>query len=221
MQQSHQSKGLLTVKPLQVSNISYSKCYILLVRPILECIGTVWSPHLQCQKHQIEKVQCSATRFVTNDFSYYSSVCHHVETPKVTITQTQKKLLKTDYVLQNTIHGLADTSITLLPLLTSTREHNQHFAIPFARTDTSSYLPPLNCGIFCLIHWLNQYWMTLINLELIYPLISSPQTNFMHIIICVLILFCELLHSIAITITIAMQLYGVIQLLALRSVFKG
>ena len=51
-----------------------SNCYTSLVRPILEYAATVWSPHLQYQKYQIEKVQCSAARFVKNDFSYHSSV---------------------------------------------------------------------------------------------------------------------------------------------------
>ena len=51
-----------------------SNCYTSLVRPILEYAATIWSPHLQYQKHQIEKVQRSAARFVTGDFSYRSSV---------------------------------------------------------------------------------------------------------------------------------------------------
>ena len=51
-----------------------SNCYTSLVRPILEYAATIWSPHLQYQKHQIEKVQHSAARFVTGDFSYRSSV---------------------------------------------------------------------------------------------------------------------------------------------------
>ena len=46
-----------------------SNCYTSLVRPILEYAAVVWSPHLQCQKNQIEKIQRSAARFVTNNFS--------------------------------------------------------------------------------------------------------------------------------------------------------
>ena len=47
-----------------------------MVRPILE-YATIWSPHLQYYIHQLEKVKfnvASAARFVTNDFSYCSSV---------------------------------------------------------------------------------------------------------------------------------------------------
>ena len=41
------------------------------------------------------------------------------------------------------LNGLVDVSITLTPLSTSTHGHNQHFAAPFARTDThlNSFLP--------------------------------------------------------------------------------
>ena len=87
------------------------------------------------------------------------------------------------------LHGLADTSITFIAPSQHLRTcgYNQCFVIPFTRTDTHiqipSYPPPLNCEILYQIHWLD--WMTLINLELIYPLTSSPQTNFC-IIICVL-----------------------------------
>ena len=53
-----------------------SNCNASLVRPILEYAATVWTPHLQYQKYQTEKVQRSAARFVKNDFSfsYHSSV---------------------------------------------------------------------------------------------------------------------------------------------------
>ena len=40
----------------------------------LECAATAWSPRLLYQKNQIEKVQRNAARFVTNNFSYNSSV---------------------------------------------------------------------------------------------------------------------------------------------------
>ena len=51
-----------------------SNCHASIVRPILKYAATIWSPHLQYQIHQLEKVQRSAARFVTNDFSYCSSV---------------------------------------------------------------------------------------------------------------------------------------------------
>jgi len=46
-------------------------------------------------QYQIEKVQCSATCFVTNDFSYFSSVATMLD------QASAKKLPKADNVLQN------------------------------------------------------------------------------------------------------------------------
>ena len=43
-----------------------SNCYKSFVRPMLEYAAVVWSPHLQYQIYQIEKIQCSAACFVMN-----------------------------------------------------------------------------------------------------------------------------------------------------------
>ena len=56
------------MKSSPVSNIK------TFARPILEYAVTVWSPYLQYQIHQLDKVQRSAVRFVMNDFSRFSSV---------------------------------------------------------------------------------------------------------------------------------------------------
>ena len=105
------------------------------MRPILEYAAAVWSPHLQYQIHQIEKVQRSATRFVTNNFSYHSSVTSmlvHLRWPLLGHRRNYLKLI----MIYKILHGLVDASFTLTSLSTSTRGHSQHFVIPFARTDT-------------------------------------------------------------------------------------
>ena len=119
-----------------------SNCYTSLVRPILEYAAIVWSPHLQYQKHQIKKVQHNAAHFVTNDFSYHSSVTsmlNHLKWPSLEQRRNFLKLI----MFYKILNGLVDVSITLTPLSTSTRGHNQCFATPFARTDTylNSFLP--------------------------------------------------------------------------------
>ena len=119
-----------------------SNCYTSLVRPILEYAAVVWSPHLQCQKNQIEKIQRSAARFVTNDFSYHSSVTSmltHLKWPSLEQRRNFLKLI----MFYKILNDLVDVSITLAPLSTSTRGHNQRFVVPFARTDTylNSFLP--------------------------------------------------------------------------------
>ena len=121
-----------------------SHCYTSLVRPILEYAAIIWSPHLQCQKHQGEKVQRSAAGFVINDFSYHSSVTSmltHLKWPSLEQRRNFLKLI----MFYKILNGLVDISITLTPLLTSTRGHNQRFFTPFARTDTylNSFLPSI------------------------------------------------------------------------------
>ena len=116
-----------------------SNCYTSLVRPILEYTTTVWSPHIQYQKHQIEKVQRSAAHFVKNDFSYHSSVTTMLKHLKWPLLKHRSFFVFFD-MFYKILHGLVDIS---LPLSTPTRGHNQRFVTPFARTDTylNSFLP--------------------------------------------------------------------------------
>ena len=147
---------------------------------ILEYAATVWSPHFQCQKRQIEKVQRSAACFVTNDFSYHSSVTTMLEHLKWPLLKHRRNFLKL-IMFYKILHGLADTSITLSPLSKSICGHNQCFVIPFARTDTySNYFLPstinINCGIslpdlLVELDDINQFRTDLSSY-------LSPQTNF-------------------------------------------
>ena len=113
-----------------------------MVRPILEYAATIWSPHLQYQIHQLEKVQHSAARFVTNDFSYCSSVTSILTNLKWPLLEQRRNFLK-PIMFHKILYGLVDASITLTPLSTTTRGHNHRFVTPFAHTDTylNSFLP--------------------------------------------------------------------------------
>ena len=117
-------------------------CYTSLVRPILEYAVTIWSPHLQYQKHQIEKVQRSAARFVTGDFSYRSSVTNMLIQLKWPLLEQRRNFLKL-IMFYKILHSIVDATITLTPLSTSTRGHSQRFVTPFAGTDTysNSFIP--------------------------------------------------------------------------------
>jgi len=73
-----------------------SNCYKIFARPILEYAAPVWSPFLQCQIYQIERIQCSMARFTINDYSQYSSVANmmnHLSWPTLESRQTFLKLL--------------------------------------------------------------------------------------------------------------------------------
>ena len=61
-------KGFLRRNLHQCPTSIKSNCYKTFVRPNLEYAVTVWSPYLQYQIHQLDKVQRSAARFVMNVF---------------------------------------------------------------------------------------------------------------------------------------------------------
>ena len=67
-------KGFLRLNLHQCPTSTKSNCYKIFVRSILEYAATVWSPYLQYQIYQLDKVQRSAARFVMNNFSRFSSV---------------------------------------------------------------------------------------------------------------------------------------------------
>ena len=71
-------------------------------------------PHLLYQIQQLEKIQCSVTHFVTNNFLYYSSVTSMLAQLQWPLHRRcfSKQIIFTKYY----IHGLFDINITLAPL---------------------------------------------------------------------------------------------------------
>ena len=142
------------MKSSPVSNIK-SNSYKTFVRPILEYAVTVWSPYLQYQIHQLDKVQRSAARFVMNDFSQFSSVTsmlNHLSWP----TLEQRRNYFKSLMLFKLIHGLvAIPSITLTPIASCTCGHSHRYYIPPIRTEMylHSFYPQLyNYGTICCNH---------------------------------------------------------------------
>ena len=127
---------MFTFCKIQLLHI-HSKAYIRICRYI-------WSPHLQYQIHQIEKVQRSAARFVTNDFSYYSSITSMLANLKWPLLEQRRKFLKL-IMFYKILHVLVNISITFTSHLTSTRGHSHCFVTSFARTDTylNSFVPSI------------------------------------------------------------------------------
>jgi len=92
-----------------------STCYTSMVRPILEYAATVWSSHLQYQKYQIEEVQRSAARFITNEFSYFSSFTIMLDHLKWPLLEQQRNYLKL-IMFYKILHGLVEVLISLILL---------------------------------------------------------------------------------------------------------
>ena len=113
-------------------------------------------------KHQIEKVQRSAARFVTGDFSYRSSVTNMLIQLKWPLLEQRRNFLKL-IMFYKILHGIDNLLIPQSHLLPS-----QHQPVDTANIllllllelihiQIPSYLLLLICGILYLTHWL--IWM--------------------------------------------------------------
>ena len=70
------------------------KCYVTLVRPILEYASSVWDPYLASHVHLIEMVQRRAARFVCNDYSMESSVTKMLNELKLMDLRHRRKIAR-------------------------------------------------------------------------------------------------------------------------------
>ena len=92
---------------LRVSNESTkTSAYRSMVRPLLECCSTVWSPYTQEHIQKIEMVQRRAARYVTNR---YHNLIRHQKTPNVfkcILQVTQRRPFRVDCKLLHTFELL-------------------------------------------------------------------------------------------------------------------
>ena len=132
---ANSAKAFLRRNIYQCPKSIKSNCYQTFVRPILEYAAPVWSPFLQCQIYQIEKIQRNMARFILNDYSHYSSVTNminHLSWPTLESRQTFLELL----LFYKIAKKLVETSINLVPLTTITRGHSYRFSIPLINSTT-------------------------------------------------------------------------------------
>ena len=87
--------------------------YCTYMRPILEYVAFVWSPHTNTNIYKLESVQRSAARYVMSDFDRYSSVSEMLSTlqwdsMKLKNRRDNQSLL----ILYKLINGLTDVQIS-------------------------------------------------------------------------------------------------------------
>ena len=83
------------------------KCYLSLVRPILEYASIIWSPYHTTLINRIESVQRRSARFITNNYERYSSVTAMLEQlnlPPLAIRRNCNRIVMMFKILRNTIH---------------------------------------------------------------------------------------------------------------------
>ena len=106
-------------------------CFISnMIKTRICCCSVVPTPSIPDTPNR--KVQRSAARFVTNNFSYHSSVTSMLAYLRWPLLEHKRNYLKL-IMFYKILNGLVNASFTLSA---STRGHSQHFVIPFARTDT-------------------------------------------------------------------------------------
>ena len=119
-------------------------CYQTLVRPIIEYAGMVWDPHTQANINRLEAVNRRAARFVTNDYSYYSSVSQMLQTLGWQTLNERRAHAKVTMVYR-IVHQLVEIQPEpyLRPLVTSSRGHSERLYIPYCRSPAyqSSFFP--------------------------------------------------------------------------------
>ena len=69
-------------------------CYKSLVRPILEYAAVVWAPHTLSARTSIEKIQRYATRFISGNYSRYSSVTEMLQSLSLPTLSQRRDITK-------------------------------------------------------------------------------------------------------------------------------
>ena len=136
---ANSAKAFLRRNIYQCPKSIKSNCCKTFVRPILEYAAPVWSPFLQCQIYQIERIQRSMACFTLNEYSQYSSVTNMMNHLSWPTLGTFLKLL----LFYKIEKKLVETSINLVPLTTVTQGHLHRYSIPSTNIDTylNSFVP--------------------------------------------------------------------------------
>ena len=95
----------------------------------------LWSPYQQCDIYQIEKIQRSAARWVTNDYSRYSSVSVMLNDLCWSSLEHRRNYLKLVMFFKIN-HGQAQVSpMPLTYQISNTRGHDYRYTLLPAKTD--------------------------------------------------------------------------------------
>ena len=118
-----------------------SQCYLSLLRPVLEYVATVWSPHYQEDIDKIEMVQRRAARFVLNRGNRYDSVSKMIDYlgwPKLETRRVTAKLVMFYKIINNLVDIHIDDIQTQTPYH-YTRGHPLKFSQLYTRVDAYKF----------------------------------------------------------------------------------
>ena len=138
-------------KALGVLRRRFSKCSVnskkllfnATVKPIVEYASTVWDPHTQTDKKSLETIQNRGARYISGDYSHFSSVPsikERVGIRSLEYTRRRKRLI-VFHKINNNLHG---AKISLPPKQTrkNTRGTNTHknvYTVPLSNVNVDRY----------------------------------------------------------------------------------
>ena len=119
-------RNLKTGCPTTVKTI----CYKSLIRSILDYASIIWSPHTQKNILAVESVQRRSARFVTNNYSSYTSVTNlltNLGWKPLTNRRNELKLAMLFKIIHHLVDVNADNLLIPLPTTHTTRGHDRRF----------------------------------------------------------------------------------------------
>ena len=114
-------------------------CYNSLIRSILDYASIIWSPYTQKNIQSVESVQRRAARFVTNNYSPYTSVTNMLKDlgwKPLSDRRNELRLLMFYKILHHLVDINVDTLLTPLPPIHTTRGHDERFLQLSTRINT-------------------------------------------------------------------------------------
>ena len=109
-----------------------------MARPLIEYANPVWLPHAH---KDIERVQRQCARFITGDYSRFSSVTNLLSDFNIPSLECRREV--SSIILFYKIVNNFPHPTDLIPVNSSTRGHNQNFCQIYARTTqySNSFFP--------------------------------------------------------------------------------
>ena len=118
------------------------KCYLTLVRPILEYASSIWDPATQENIKRLEQTQKRAVRFITNEYSHLTRVTPLVKSLNLETLQDRRLKTKVAIIHKTLNHNLQIQHHNLIKYSQRHKDRNT-FLIPYARTNVykNSFFP--------------------------------------------------------------------------------
>ena len=111
------------------------KCYLRLVRPIMEYAASVWDPSTKENIKKLEQVQKRAARFITNEYSHMTRVTPIVKSLNLETLEDRRTKSKVIIIHKALNHNLEiEPKKNLLQCSDKHKDKNTFF-IPYARTN--------------------------------------------------------------------------------------